>query len=409
MAKVRIKQYRVYKGGRGFWCPNLKMRKAGFVSTPCGVDGPEAWAIAEEMNRRWQAVKRGDVLAPALAHNDRKLTPEEADNLIPYKRGSLGYAFKQFRATSVWTKDKAPRTREDWWRGWRHIGPVFGQKDPRTVTLAMMAAFRDAIEAKHGVREAHRTIKIWRALWQVNAANHFCDPNRDPSKGFANRAAEGRSVYWLEAEALALSDHAWKMGFKGLSALIRVLWDTAQSPVDVRTLRASQMATSTDGAFFFTERAKTDKPIGGILRPDTVLRLTDYIEALGVAMAPDAFVFRNRSGAPYSKDTLGDDFRDVRADLYGPDEKRTMADFRRSGATEAVAGNASPAALAHALGNSLDRCHALFRTYCPISLPSLKAVAEAREIGSKRLAEGQKGHKMRNASGRVCATPDQAS
>ena len=32
---------------------------------------------------------------------------------------------------------------------------------------------------------------------------------------------------------------------------------------------------------------------------------------LGVELHGDAYVFRNRSGAPYSSDTLGDDFRDV--------------------------------------------------------------------------------------------------
>jgi hypothetical protein len=388
MVTVRIRQYRLY-GKRGFWCPNAAQRAVGFTSVPCGDDGPDAWRIAEDMNHKWKAVQRGDMLSPALARTERKLTAEEADNLVVYKRGSLGYAFKQFRQTSVWTHDKAERTREDWWRGWKYIGPVFGSKDPRTVTLAMISAFRDAVQARHGVREAHRVIKIWRALWQVNAAGHFCDPNRDPSRGFANRAAEGRNVYWLEAEAVALSDRAWQMGFHGLAALIRVLWDSSMSPVDVRTLRASQMAISVDGAFFFTERAKTSKPVGGILRPDTVLRLTDYIERLGVTLAPDAFVFRNRSGAPYSKDTLGDDFHDVRRDLYGVEETRTLADFRRSGATEAVAGNASPAALAHALGNSLDRCHALFKTYCPVSLPSLREVQAAREIGAKRLARSK--------------------
>jgi len=37
-----------------------------------------------------------------------------------------------------------------------------------------------------------------------------------------------------------------------------------------------------------------------------------YIEKLGVTLAGEAYIFRNRSGAPYSKDTLGDDFRTVR-------------------------------------------------------------------------------------------------
>src|SRR5262249_36304936 len=152
----------------------------------------------------------------------------------------------------------------------------------------------------------------------------------------------------------------------------------------VRTLRASQIATTGREAFF-TKRAKTGVPIGGMLRDAAQIRLAAYLEKLGITLAPDAFMFRNRSGAPYSKDTLGDDFRAVRFDLSGPDEPRTLADFRRSGSVEAVAGRADPAALAHVMGSGLDRCHELFRTYCPVNVTSLQDVAEARERGAKRL------------------------
>jgi hypothetical protein len=408
MGHIRIKQYRVYRE-RGFWCPNAQMRAAGFQSTPCGADGPGAWAIAEEMNERWRAVKRGDVPAPALVGTDRKLTPEQADDLIPYRPGSLGFGFQQYRKTSVWSQDKKPRTREDWMRAWRHIALVFGHKDPRTVTLSMVAAFRDAIRDAYGVREAHRVIKIWRALWKVNALNKLCALDADPSKGFENHAADGRNVYWLEAEAAALGQRAWDLGYHGLAAVIAVMWDTQLSPVDVRTLRASQIASAGSGEVFFTKRTKTAVPVGGILREASMLRLADYLERMAVTMTGDAFIFRNRSGLPYSKDTLGDDFRNVRLDLYGPDEKRTLADFRRSGSMEAVAGQAQPAALAHVMGNSLDRCHELFRTYCPVNVVSLQDVAEARERGSKRLAAAQTGAEMRNTRPGECATPSEGA
>jgi len=140
-----------------------------------------------------------------------------------------------------------------------------------------------------------------------------------------------------------------------------------------------------------------------------MVRLADYLEKLGVTVTGDAFIFRNRSGAPYSKDTRGDDFRDVRSKLCGPDEMRTLADFRRSGSMEAVAGQAAPAALAHVMGNSLDRCHQLFRTNCPVNVVSLQDVAEAREHRAKRPADAQTGDKLRNTSGQKCATPSEAT
>jgi len=37
--------------------------------------------------------------------------------------------------------------------------------------------------------------------------------------------------------------------------------------------------------------------------------LHGYLEKLGVELHGDAYIFRNRSGARYSVDTLGDDFR----------------------------------------------------------------------------------------------------
>jgi len=66
-----------------------------------------------------------------------------------------------------------------------------------------------------------------------------------------------------------------------------------------------------------------------------------YIAGLGVELLANAPIFRNRSGRPYSKDTLGDDFRVVRAAVFGLAENRTLADFRRSGAIEAAAGGRS--------------------------------------------------------------------
>ena len=47
-ARVKIPYYTVRRNGRGFWEPRAAMRPFGFTSVPCGPDGPEAWAIAEE-------------------------------------------------------------------------------------------------------------------------------------------------------------------------------------------------------------------------------------------------------------------------------------------------------------------------------------------------------------------------
>ena len=383
MGSVKIPYY-VVKRGRGFWQPTKKMRALGFHQVPCGVDGPAAWKVAETWNQRWQATRSGQSPSPALV-SASNLSPERSEELTVYPPHSLGDAFRRYRRTPEWAR-KAPRTREDWWRGWKRIKPIFGDVDPRTVTLEDISAWRQAIEETISIREAHRALKIWRALWKVAAAMLYCRRDGDPSLGVRNTAAAGRSATWSEGEAVRLVKRAWRMGFHGLAAVIAVAWDTQLSPGDVRALRASQMATGGPGTLFFTERGKTGTPVGGLLSARSMAVVIAYLDRLGVELHGDAYLFRNRSGAPYSKDTLGDDFRDVRAAECGPLERRMLGhDFRRSGAVEAIVGDAAPAAVAHAMGNTLSASNALFATYVPVNSETIRSVLAARRKGRQRL------------------------
>jgi hypothetical protein len=137
---------------------------------------------------------------------------------------------------------------------------------------------------------------------------------------------------------------------------------------------------------FFTARGnKTGVPVGGALSDRALTALQGYIASLGVNLHGEAYIFRNRCGAPYSSDTLGDDFRDVRHALYGEREGRTLADLRRSGAVEAIAGGAKAEELAHAMGNTLSASNALFATYVPVNQATLQTVLEARRRGRSKL------------------------
>jgi hypothetical protein len=127
--------------------------------------------------------------------------------------------------------------------------------------------------------------------------------------------------------------------------------------------------------------------VGAALSDRALAAVEEYVKVLGVELHGDAFVFRNRSGAPYSSDTLGDDFRDIRHAEFGPTENRTLADFRRSGAQEAFAGDAKPADVAHAMGNTINTSNTLFATYNPANVASVRKVHEARIRGRQRLRE----------------------
>jgi hypothetical protein len=202
VTKVKIPYYTVRRNGRGFWEPRPHMRGLGFRSVSCGPDGPEAWAVAEEWNRRWLATWKQGAPSPAMAAADN-LSPETSEELTIYPPRSLGEAFRRFRRTEEWSR-KAPRTREDWWRGWRRIRPVFGDCNPRTATLEDISLWRAVIEQTVSLREAHRALKIWRALWKVAAALGYCVRDADPSLGVRNTAAEGRSATWTQGEAARL-------------------------------------------------------------------------------------------------------------------------------------------------------------------------------------------------------------
>jgi hypothetical protein len=123
-----------------------------------------------------------------------------------------------------------------------------------------------------------------------------------------------------------------------------------------------------------------------MLSTRSITVLTAYLERLGVELHGDAYIFRNRSGAPYSVDTLGDDFRDVRTAEFGGFERRTIGhDFRRTGAVEAIAGGAKSEQVAHAMGNTLSASNALFATYCPVNVATLRDVMAARRAGRQKL------------------------
>ena len=114
------------------------------------------------------------------------------------------------------------------------------------------------------------------------------------------------------------------------------------------------------------------------------MRILDAsLVGLGVELAPNAPIFRNRSGRAYSKDTLGDDFRDIRELVFGPGETRTLADFRRSGTVEAVRGGAEGGQIAAKMANQFDKSAFLRKTYSPVDMGSVRAADEARRRGRK--------------------------
>jgi hypothetical protein len=398
VGKVKIRYYVTrcaWQNSRtwGYWIPTKKMRSAGFSIVCCGEDGPLAWAIAERWNKRWDEVKA------KLRAGEATGNPAKLQKIYP--PGSLGDGFARFRATNSW-KDKPAGTRADWERGWKYIDPIFGDVAPSTVSFEDVDAWYAAQLKKIGVREAHRGLKIWRALWRIVGAlktasgERYCGRNDDPSLGIRRKTPTPRNAIWFEGEAVRLVKRAWRMGYKGLGAALAVAWDTSLSPVDVRRLTGADLTGDAAGPFFSVSRAKTGKAAIGTLGRRTLRLLEVYRATLPPNLLPTAPIFYTRGGqpgpkggrprppAPYTKDTLGDDFRVVREAEF-PGDKRKLMDFRRSGAVEATAGEVNPAALAGKMANTIDQNKELQATYLPHNATLVRLADAARARGRSRL------------------------
>jgi hypothetical protein len=409
VGKVKIRYYVTHQRRKkwGYWSPCLRrggkatlMAELGFGLVDCGEDGPLAWSIAQSWNARWdlarQAYERGE-LVPA---------PAKIERVFP--GGSLGEGFARFRGTETYKKKKE-RTREDWLRGWKHIETIFGDVDPKTVSLEDVDQWYAALLEKVGVREAHRAMKIWRALWRVVASlrtavgTKYCERDHDPSLGVRRETPTPRQAIWFEGEAVRLVKRAWRMNYRGLATALAVAWDTMLSPVDVRTLTRAQLSGDADGPLFKLARAKTGKAAIGTLSRRTERLLQAYLAELGKDVHPSAPIFRTpvittgakggkpRAGVPYRADVLGRHFRIVREAEF-PRDRRQLLDFRRSGAIEAKAGQVDPAALADKMANSIDSSKFLQSTYLPADARVVRLADEARARGRARL-RGDRGGK----------------
>src|SRR6516165_4211785 len=126
MGKIKIPYYTVI-AGRGYWRPTRKMRSLGFQIVRCGADGPEAWALAAEWNKRWQAVRKGDWPPPV---DVSKLSADDAEATRRYPPGSIGAAFQVYIHTPEWAARALSARAKVWWPAWFRIRDMWGDVDP---------------------------------------------------------------------------------------------------------------------------------------------------------------------------------------------------------------------------------------------------------------------------------------
>lgn len=168
------------------------------------------------------------------------------------------------------------------------------------------------------------------------------------------------------------------------------------SPVDVRSLTVAQRGHDGHGSVFSLSRAKTGRAAAGTLTRWSEALLDAYLAKLGVELHAATPIFWTRGGTstvkggrpwpprPYTSDRLGIDFRHIRGLVFGPDDERQIQDMRRSGAVEAMRGDAAPTKLSAKMANTIASSNRLHRTYIPVDVASVRDVDEARALGRER-------------------------
>lgn len=377
MAIVKIKYYRIKRNNMAYWMPTPAMKRAGFKCVSLGKAGPEAQAAAHALNAQWDEARRSN------AHIN--VTEAVALSDIIYPPMTVGAAFQQYRRTQEWAK-KPLRTREDWDRGWRYIKPIFAKQKFDDVTFEIIGLWRDKIEHDKSLQEAHRAMKIWRALWKVSAAMRYCRKDDDPSLAIKNKAPKGRKETWREGEVVRLVKEALRRGYDGLAVCVAILYDGSASPGDVRNIEAQQLCSDGHEIWFDYARGKTGREGVQTLSRRTQRLVSWYLRKhYGQSnIMPQVVLFRTRRGAAFTKNSFSEDFRDIRS-IVLPSDKRQMRDMRRTGAVEAIAGGAQGPQLSAKMANNIGQSAKLESTYAPIQVEVARQVDAARRIGRRAL------------------------
>lgn len=370
MTTIRLR-YVTNRHGKLYWEPSAVMRALGFKPKPLGDDGPAAHAEAARLFQTW-------LMARAI---DGKLA-------ITYPAGSFGAYYERYKRTKAWARKK-PRTREDYERAWKHLGPEFGDRILTKISAADVEDFAEDLEGKVSPSERYRVMKVLRALF-ADAIIRLKLNMPSPALAVTNPQPLGRSQIWLGAEIPKLVAGAYELGMDAMAVAILIAWDTLFSPVDVYTATKAGLKRDAVGWYLERPRTKTDKAAFGALAPETAAALFAYIEDLGIELAPAGRLIRRKSGKAYAvgvsgKNYFAQDFRAVRKHVF-PGDKRQFMDIRRSGNVEADVANADKETMGELLANSMASSKFLENTYTPPTVAKSRQIAEQRQEGRNRLA-----------------------
>lgn len=377
MNKVRLPYYVIRKGRGYFEIGKHRSDLTGIpASIPLGKDGPDTWAKAHSWYEAFQ-----DARAP----NSRK-------RLGGYPPGSLGAAYVLWKGSPDWL-EKKPRTREEYERAWDdHIDPAFGRRLFTKITVSDSEAFHRRLKKELSPSDAHRTLKIWRAILHMLQKKNLLP--QAPIGAVTNPMPKGRGQFWLAWEVAKMlraarlahrftGDDKWL----AIGLAVRLAWETAMSPPDCRTFTLAMMRKDRSG--WYLERARTKT--GAAAKPPLSTALADdlyaYAKRDGRTPIPTAVLFGSAKGKGWDRFQMADLFAELRRITFGKKERRQFQDMRRSANLEADLGGASAQDRAAVMANALDKNKSLDAVYTPVTVARARKAQEAREAGRALLEQ----------------------
>ena len=100
-----------------------------------------------------------------------------------------------------------------------------------------------------------------------------------------------------------------------------------------------------------------------------------------------------RTGAAYTRNSLAEDFRDIRK-LPFPGDTRQLQDMRRTGAGEAQSGGADRSVISQKMANTVASSAHLRKTCPPVNQAAVELADEARKRRRRRIRENKAGPKV---------------
>jgi hypothetical protein len=185
---------------------------------------------------------------------------------------------------------------------------------------------------------------------------------------------------------------AWRRGYRGLACIIAIAYDTQFAPVGARSLTLLDSRNDGRKLWFDLTRA-TGREALGTLSLRTQALISAYVDAGPADLHPNAPLFRTRRGVPYQKNSLAEDFRDIRKVVL-PGDRRQLQDMRRTGAVEAQSGGADLSVISQKMANTVASCQQLQKTYLPVNMAAVEQADEARKRGRRRIQENNSAPKV---------------